>query len=332
MKIEEPYKVSILVPVYGVERFIERCARSLFEQTYENLEYVFVDDCSPDESIDILKTVMGKYPNRIDSVKIIHNTKNTGVGEVRNIAVNKSSGDFVFYVDSDDYIEKDAVEKCVRKQIETEADIVVYEFVEEYKNKSILNRVAHFESAHDFCVAQLARETHISLCGEMIRRSLYVDNDIKIRGGCNFSEDYQMASQLSFYAKKIAFVNEPLYHYDKTNEQSYTSSFNERNWDMNDRTNDILWSFFKDKGKEFVDACNKAKLRGDIRALMDVCKVSGHDEFYERKSKEAMELCKQYGGCLSMPQRMFVRLLKFRPIVSPLIRMLAKTKAVLRKL
>jgi len=330
MKRVEPYKVSILVPVYGVERFIERCARSLFEQTYENLEYVFVDDCSPDGSIPILESVIEQYPSRKPDVRIVRHEENKGLGMARNTAVENAKGEFLIHVDSDDYISKDAVERCVRKQIETEADIVVYEYEEVYKDKTILNQLKPHKSPHDFCITQLSKESHYCIWGEMIRRSLYVDNDIKIRGGCNFSEDYQITPQLSFYAKKIAFVNEPLYHYDKTNEQSYTSSFNERNWDMNDRTNDILWSFFKDKGKEFVDACNIAKLRGDIRALMDVCKVSGHEEFYIRKSKEAMELCKQYGEVLSLIQQIFVRLLRFRMFVTPMMRVLSQIKSSIK--
>ena len=61
---QEPYQVSILVPVYGVEKYIERCARSIFEQTYDDLEIIFVDDCTPDRSIDILKKILEDYPNR----------------------------------------------------------------------------------------------------------------------------------------------------------------------------------------------------------------------------------------------------------------------------
>ena len=70
-------KVSVLVPVYGVEKFIERCVRSLMEQTYDNIEYIFVDDCSPDKSVQILESVLAQY-NRL-SVKILHNKENIGL-------------------------------------------------------------------------------------------------------------------------------------------------------------------------------------------------------------------------------------------------------------
>ena len=79
-----PPLISILIPVYNVEKFIERCARSVFEQTYENLEYVFVDDCSPDKSIQILERVLAEYPKREKQTKIIHHDKNRGVAAARN--------------------------------------------------------------------------------------------------------------------------------------------------------------------------------------------------------------------------------------------------------
>jgi glycosyltransferase involved in cell wall biosynthesis len=91
------YKVSILVPVYGVENYIERCARSLFEQTYENIEFVFVDDCSPDNSIQELEKIIKNYPNRKGQIKIIHHEKNIGLSGARHTAINNATGDFVIH-------------------------------------------------------------------------------------------------------------------------------------------------------------------------------------------------------------------------------------------
>ena len=80
--------VSILVPVYKVENYIERCAHSVFEQTYPNIEYIFVDDCTPDRSIEVLERVMKDYPERAKHVKIVHFEKNKGVAVVRNTLVH----------------------------------------------------------------------------------------------------------------------------------------------------------------------------------------------------------------------------------------------------
>lgn len=80
-------KVSIGIPVYGVEKYIERCAKSLLEQTYQDIEYIFVDDCSPDNSIDILNKVLSQYPTRKEQVKVIRHDKNLGSACTRNTAV-----------------------------------------------------------------------------------------------------------------------------------------------------------------------------------------------------------------------------------------------------
>ena len=112
-------KVSILIPVYGVEKYIERCARSIFEQTYQNLDIVFVDDCTPDKSIEILRRVLDDYPERKAQTRIIRHEHNQGLAAARNTAVAAATGTFLTHVDSDDWLELDAVEELVKKQVET---------------------------------------------------------------------------------------------------------------------------------------------------------------------------------------------------------------------
>ncbi|MBP5277253.1 MAG: glycosyltransferase family 2 protein, partial [Prevotella sp.] len=92
-------KVSILVPVYGVEQAIETCTESLFAQTYEQLEYIFVDDCSPDRSIEVLQQVLSRYPHRSKQVNILRHDVNRGLGAARLTALMAATGDFVMHVD-----------------------------------------------------------------------------------------------------------------------------------------------------------------------------------------------------------------------------------------
>lgn len=119
-------KVSILVPVYGVEKYIERCARSLFEQTYDNIEYIFVDDCTKDRSIEILQKVLEDYPNRKNQVKILHHDKNRGLSAARNTALDASTGDYLMHVDSDDYLRKDAVLLLAEKITTASSQVIIF--------------------------------------------------------------------------------------------------------------------------------------------------------------------------------------------------------------
>lgn len=117
-------KVSILVPIYGTEKYIERCTRSLFEQTYSNIEFVFVNDCTPDRSVEILKSILEKYPQQKSNTKIISHDKNRGVATARNTLLDNATGDYVMWVDSDDYIDKNAVKILIQKVVQTNADII----------------------------------------------------------------------------------------------------------------------------------------------------------------------------------------------------------------
>lgn len=105
--------VSILIPVYNVEAYIERCARSAFEQSYQNLEFIFVDDATPDASIQVLQRVIADYPDRCDSIKILHHERNRGLAAARNTAIAACHGDFVMHVDSDDWLEPEAAELLI---------------------------------------------------------------------------------------------------------------------------------------------------------------------------------------------------------------------------
>ena len=122
------YDVSVLVPVYNVSKFIERCLHTLFSQTYDNIQYIFVNDCTPDQSIEIIQKVLNKYPQRKEHVKIINHDKNRGLAAARNTGIENAGGEYVLHIDSDDYIELDMVELMFGKAKEEDADIVVCDF------------------------------------------------------------------------------------------------------------------------------------------------------------------------------------------------------------
>ena len=102
------YKVSVIVPVYNAGRYIERCLRSLFEQTLDSIEYIFVDDCSPDDSMDILKRVLDEYPERKDDVKILTHQVNTGQSGARRDGMRIASGEYMIHCDADDWVDTDS--------------------------------------------------------------------------------------------------------------------------------------------------------------------------------------------------------------------------------
>ena len=123
--------VSICVPIYNVSTYLNRCLDSILGQTYSNVEYIFVDDCSTDDSLLVLKR---RLINCQLNYYIIENRENIGLAATRNIAIEHAHGRFITWVDSDDYVSKDMVAKMVATQIKYDCDIVTVDFIEQHRN------------------------------------------------------------------------------------------------------------------------------------------------------------------------------------------------------
>lgn len=241
-------RVSILVPIYNVGNYIERCAVSLFEQTYKDIEYIFVDDKGTDSSIEILKTVIAKYPERADDVKIIDHVVNRGLAVARNTAIDNAAGDFIIHVDSDDFIEKDLVERCVSCQKSTSADIVLFGFNHLLSDRSYIELQEVPDSKEEYINRLILRETAVCVCGAMYKKSLYLDNGINAIEGLNMGEDYVTKPRLAYFADKIVSLNVPLYNYVHYNESSYTNTCNAKTVENLYRALEILTAFFAERG------------------------------------------------------------------------------------
>lgn len=209
--MKQDIKVTVAVPIYGVEKYIERCAVSLFEQTYSNIEYIFVNDCTCDNSMGILKSILDKYPERKKQVKIIVHEQNKGLGAARNTAIKYTTGEFVMWVDSDDYIHRKTIEVCVKEQSLSNADIVTFGCYVITTNNMKRLHVVPYEKPIDFSLALLQRRTHGAIWGRLIRTKLYVANNVSVKEGVNMGEDYQVMPKLAFFSNKLAFLDEPFY-------------------------------------------------------------------------------------------------------------------------
>lgn len=246
--------VSICVPIYNVENYIERCAVSLLGQTYGKIEYVFVNDCSPDKSVEVLSKVMEDYPGKKDFVKIISHEKNRGLAAARNTAVNHSEGDFILHVDSDDYLGIDAVEKLVNKQQETDADIVTGQAVQIEKDKSSVMQRPQFLYKDDFVKEMIVPSISHTIWGRLIRKSLYTDNGIEAKEGVNIGEDMQVMTQLAYFAQKVETIWDVVCYYDCTNDLSYMNQFDMasiRRLVQDTTSMEIVRDFFVGKSDKF---------------------------------------------------------------------------------
>ena len=128
--------VLIRVPLYKVEKYVGKCMESIFRQTYKNIEYVFVNDCTPDKSMEVINENIDKYDVR-DKCKIIEHKTNKGISTSRNDCLDNATGDYILFIDSDDYIDLDMVESLVNAAKEIDAHISGCGYTEEFGDRSV---------------------------------------------------------------------------------------------------------------------------------------------------------------------------------------------------
>ena len=135
MRTNRRAKVSVVIPVYGVEKYIERCVRTLFGQTLDDMEFIFVNDCTPDCSIDLLCSVLEEFPQRKEQVRIINQPHNMGAAKAREVGIKAATGEYIIHCDSDDWVERDAYRKMYDCAKRHDYDIVIADYCEHDGNR-----------------------------------------------------------------------------------------------------------------------------------------------------------------------------------------------------
>ena len=248
-------KISVLVPVYGVEKYIARCAESLFGQTYEDLEYVFVDDCTTDRSMVVLHEVMERWPGRKGQVRILRNDSNRGIGYTRQRLIDVATGDYVTFVDSDDYLPPRAMELLA-----TEAARSGVEMVDGAWRSVTPGGVGEAHMPYPERVE--GRYLKLMLCqdivsnrmwGRLIRRTLFTECGVSLVPGIDFSEDYSVMTRLLYFANRST-IDDTVYFYSEENASSYTHTASPRHARSYLTACRVVLDFFttRDFGREYL--------------------------------------------------------------------------------
>ena len=309
---QEPYKVSILVPVYGVENYIERCARSLFEQSYQNIEFVFVNDCTKDNGIKILLKTLEEYPRRRGDFKLIEHKINRGIAATRNTALAECKGDFFMFVDSDDWIEHDTVERMVKAQLKYDCDIVTCNY-KIYETKGVCQHKEQLLPTTKEMLKQiLDGKGNGRLWGRLIRTSLIKENNIHFVEGANFAEDIMVMSFLWFYATNHSDIDDFLYNYERRNTTSYTNSFSIKNSLESLRNLDETREFFRIHAPEYKDSINLLEL-GKVSGHMCLCcKNRKNKQYYNSELLRRLDVIdKKYWNRIPLKNRVAIYLRNF---------------------
>ena len=205
-------KVSVIILVYNAEKLLECCIRSLMEQTLTDIEYVFVDDASTDNSLAVLERVLTDYPERKSSVKLIKNKHNLGQAASRLKAIKATTGEYVIHCDSDDYVNKRMYEVLYNKAVNDHLDMVWCDFYRtDGKNTTVSSQDSATEGLSlikDMLTGKRMGTLWSHLVkGEIVREYHYV------APASNLMEDVVLLIQYAYRAHSFGYVSRPLYYY-----------------------------------------------------------------------------------------------------------------------
>lgn len=218
-------KVSVIIPIYQVEKFIERCVRSLMEQTLQEVEYIFVDDATPDKSIEVLEACLALYPER--KATILKHPQNQGLPAARNTGLALATGEYIFHCDSDDYVEPTMLEEMYKIAKEQDVDIVWCDWFLTFAENERYMKQPSFETPIEALKAMLSGGMKYNVWNKLVRRSLYTDNDIQFPAGYGMGEDMTMM-MLFAHAKKVTYIPQAYYHYIKTNTNAFSQTYSDK--------------------------------------------------------------------------------------------------------
>lgn len=277
-------KVSYIVAVYKVAEYIEQCARSLFEQTLEDIEIIFVNDASPDDSEEIIRRTMEEYPQRKGQVKIVTHEKNRQIMDTRKDGLAVAEGEYVIFLDGDDYVEPRMAELMYDKAVEVDADMVVCEiYWYGYGGMSVKvisqapkGIVGNGENVRDDTIN---RRVMPNIWCKLIRRSLFEEHHIEWPVAA-YAEDVVISYQAVYYAKRITSVPIPLYHY-RLNPNSISNSKTPERAEIKQQmfvqNNKVLFAFLEREG--VTDKYAQGILSMKVRAKNEVISYTNRRKY-----------------------------------------------------
>lgn len=257
--------ISVIVPIYNVENYIERCLRSLFTQTKtDGVEFILVNDATPDHSMEIARKVIAEYPNL--NIRIIEHPENRHIAATRQTGVDAARGNYTIQIDSDDWCEPTMLEDMYAKAIETDADIVTSDYFD--KGTDVIFK--HIPECNNLKLIHLLLQYKMigTLWNRLIRRSLYTDNDIRFIEGVNCGEDLLVLVKMIYNSKVISYIPQAYLHYVYRAE-SITKSISDYSAKSISKVYDSICVFLQKKGiyNDFKDDILYAKLRTKIEML-----------------------------------------------------------------
>ena len=278
-------KVSVVVPIYNVEEYLERCIKSLVKQTLEDIEIILVNDGSRDKSGTIAQEFQKKYPDKIKYVE----KENGGLSDARNYGMKYATGEYIAFLDSDDYIEKNAYKVMYKKAKEEDSDYVECDFIWEYPEKSKKDEQIKYANKNEMLAF-----VRVVAWNKLIRREVITNNNIEFTKGLRY-EDVEFTYKLIPHINKFSYVNEFFIHYTQR-QNSIANVQNEKTAEIFEVLDNVITYYkqnnFYDEYKEELEYNYARYLL--CSSLKRICKISDNQKRKELINKTWDNLNSKY--------------------------------------
>lgn len=292
-------KISIIVPIYNSSMYLDRCLKSIINQTYSNIEILLIDDGSTDNSLEICN----QFAIKDKRIKVFHK-ENNGVSAARNDGIEYSTGDYIAFIDSDDYLELDMYDRMMKINDKFDCDIVMCDCYKESSfNKEIFShniRSGHYDRSmliKEYFPTLLMTNSvdypaTISNCVCLFKKDVIIKNNIRYEVGIRFSEDLLFGSKYMYYANSFYYMkHECLYHY-VMNQNSVTHTYYKNKWENMKKLFLAIDDFFRNVNDY------------DFQRQIDLCllyivyhcigNIKNSSEENEKKKKDILDILNDY--------------------------------------
>lgn len=278
-------KVSVVVPVYNVEEYLERCIESIRNQTLEDIEIILVDDGSPDNC----PKICDEFAEKDSRIKVVHK-KNAGVAAARNSGLEIATGEYIAFVDSDDYIDKNMYQRMMEKVQEYDCDLVMCDCVKEYGDHQEI--YTHNIRGNFYNLSQLREEYYpqllisydmeypatISNVVCLFKHNTFRRGKVCYMEGIRFSEDWLLGAQMMLYTNSFCYMKGEAYYHYRMNEQSATHTFVPDKWNDYCRMYEQMSKIFlKVEDYDFEEQLNRVLLFLVYNAVGDYMRAENMD-------------------------------------------------------
>lgn len=259
-------KISVIVPVYNVEKYLHRCVDSILAQTFTDFELLLVNDGSKDSS----GVICDEYAAKDSRVKVFHK-ENGGVSSARNLGLDNAKGEWVTFVDSDDWVSNTMYEAMFDKVLSEDAEAVYCDIKMCFATTEKVWKAAEYVPDKVKFLNNFIASEWTSLCNVLAKRILFEANKVRCPMGVAFCEDYHVSARLMYYAKKVCYLPESLYCYNRVNETSALHSFSTQYYDKERWCNLDVINFFKKEGayEEYAETLSWRLLKSEQEYVLD---------------------------------------------------------------